>query len=76
MTFSAHARVREDLGDSILCRRTLLALVRLGEGVDVVQGVVVRDVLQGVSDRLDKVGLRDGRHGSEGQVPQVNVRRW
>src|SRR5690606_18692537 len=63
MALGAHARVDQDLRHRVLRRGRFLALVRGGEVPDVVDGVVVRDVLQGVGDALDEVFLLDGGHG-------------
>ncbi len=57
--FGAHARIRQDLGDGVLCRGRLLARVGAAEVLDVVGGVVVGDELQGVSDALHEVGFTD-----------------
>src|SRR6185312_3793855 len=49
----------------VLRRGRFLALVRGGQRLDVIHRVVVADVLQGVRDGLDQVGLLDGGHGDE-----------
>jgi len=56
----AHARIREDLGDRVLCRGRLLALVGAPERLQVVRRVVLRDELQRVRDALDEIGPLDG----------------
>ena len=66
VAFGAHARIDQDLGDGILRRRRLLALVGGGEVLDVVHRVVVADVLQGIGDGLDEVFLLDRGHGATG----------
>jgi hypothetical protein len=60
--FGAHAAVGENLGDGVLGRRALLALVGGAERLDVVERVIVADVLEGVGDALDEVFLLDSGH--------------
>src|SRR5690606_8715678 len=60
----AHLAVGQDLGDRILGRGALLALIGAGQVGDVVGGVVVADVLERGGDGFDQVGLADrGGHG-------------
>src|SRR5690606_33644515 len=59
-----HARVHQNLRHGILGRRVFLTLVGFVHGADKVHGVVIRDVLQGISDALDHVVLANHRHVS------------
>jgi len=63
MTLGAHPRIDQDLGDGVLGRRRLFALIGRGQAADIVDRVVITDVLQRVGDRLDEVVLADGGHG-------------
>src|SRR5690606_35632357 len=65
VALGAHARVDQDLRHRVAGGGRCLALVSGGEVPDVVDGVVVRDVLQGVGDALDEVFLLDGSHGGD-----------
>ena len=60
--FGAHAAVRQDLRDCILCRGAFLGLVGIAQGADVIHRVVVRNILEGVGDALDKVVFADDSH--------------
>ncbi len=64
VALGAHARVDEDLGHGIFGGVALFELVGAGEVGDVVLGVVVADVLEGVGYGLDEVALLDDCHGS------------
>jgi hypothetical protein len=66
MSFGAHARVRENLRDRVLCGGRLLFLVRGTERGDVVERMEIRDVLQSVLDALDEIVLLDHGHGRMG----------
>jgi hypothetical protein len=62
VAFGAHARVDQNLRQSILRRRRLLQLIGARKVGDEILRVVVADVLQRVGDRLDEIGLFDGGH--------------
>ena len=62
VAFGAHAGVDEDLGHGVFGRRGLFELIGSGEVGDEVLRMVVGDVLEGVGDGLDEVGLFDGGH--------------
>ncbi len=64
VALGAHARVDEDLGDGVFGGGGCFELVGAGEVGDVVDGVVVADVLEGVGYGLDEVVLFDGGHGN------------
>ena len=64
VALGAHARVDEDLGHGVFGGGGGFELVGAGEVGDVVDGVVVADVLEGVGYGLDQVVLFDGCHGS------------
>ena len=63
----AHLAVGEDLGDRVLGRWALFALVGAGQVGNVVGGVVVADVLQRTSDGFDQVFLANGCRGHGGK---------
>jgi hypothetical protein len=60
----AHARVDQDLGDRVTRGGRLFAQVGLVHGLDEVDGVVVRDELQGVGNALNQVVLLDHGHAA------------
>jgi hypothetical protein len=62
MAFRAHARVHQDLHDSITRRGRLLLLIGPSQRFDEVDWVVVGDELQRVSNALDKIVLLDDGH--------------
>src|SRR5262249_21377193 len=64
MSFGAHPRIHQDLFDRILCRRALFRLVGFTHRFYEIRRVIVRDVLQGVCDAVDDVGLLDRGHGA------------
>ena len=65
MSLGAHAAVDQQLGDGVLGRGRLLALVGLGQTGDEVFRVVVADVLQRTGDAGNKIFLsNDGHDGS------------
>ena len=63
MALRAHARVRQDLRDSIFSRRRLLKFIGSPQGFNVIHRVVVRDVLQGIGNAVDNVLLGNDAHG-------------
>jgi hypothetical protein len=71
MALGAHARVDQDLRHRVLRRGRLLQLPGAGQVGDEVLRVVVADVLKGIGDGLDEIGLLDGGHGTIilGSVP-------
>ncbi|MNQ72723.1 hypothetical protein D3C85_874350 [compost metagenome] len=62
MPFGGHAGVDQDLGQGILGGRVDLAVIGSLGGLDKIEGVVERDVLQGVSNGIDKVLFSNDAH--------------
>jgi hypothetical protein len=62
MALGAHARVDEQLRDGIASGRRLLLLIGPRQALDEVNGMVVRNKLESVSDALDEVVLLDDCH--------------
>ncbi|MCY1172188.1 hypothetical protein D9M73_123190 [compost metagenome] len=60
----AHARVDQDLGDGVARSGRLFTQVGLMHGLDEVNGVVVRNELQGVGNALNQVVLLDHGHAA------------
>ena len=60
----AHARVDQDLGDGVTRSRRLFTQIGLVHGLDEIDGVVVRNELQGVGDALNQVVLLDHGHAA------------
>ncbi|MNE37384.1 hypothetical protein D3C80_1312330 [compost metagenome] len=60
----AHARVDQNLGDGVTCSRRLFTQIGLMHGLDEVNGVVVRNELQGVGNALNQVVLLDHGHAA------------
>src|SRR5690606_2495918 len=59
LAFSAHARVRQDLGNRILGCRALFALIGACQVLDVISRMVVADELHGIRDGLNEVVFFD-----------------
>ena len=62
MTFGRHAGVDQDLGQGILGGRVDLAVIGGLGGLHEIEGVVEGDVLQGVSNGIDKVLFFNDAH--------------
>jgi hypothetical protein len=62
VALGAHPRVDQNLRDGVLGGRAFLALVGLRQRLDVIDGMVVADVLEGVGDALDEIFLANGGH--------------
>ena len=66
VALGTHARIDQNLFDGVFGCGALLALIGSGHGRNEVGRVVVRDVLEGVGDALDHIGLTDRADGSRG----------
>src|SRR5690606_24681619 len=64
LALGAHARVGQDLGHGVTRSRAFLALVGAGQMADIVNGMVIADELNPISNRLYEVFFFDqSRHG-------------
>src|SRR5580698_9141984 len=63
MSFGAHARIGEYLRNGIARGGTLFPVVRTAHGLNEIGGVVVGNVLQGVGDAGNHIGLANHGHG-------------
>src|SRR5690606_25769829 len=76
MTFGAHARIGQDLGDGIFGRRTFLALIGARQMFDVISRVIKTDELYGVCDRLNQIAFFDnGSHVACWQIKKAGRKR-
>src|SRR5690606_26937490 len=76
LAFGAHARIGEDLRHRVARGRAFFALVGAGQVADVVDGMVVADELDAISNRLDEVFFFDENgHGSKGRSGISATRR-
>ncbi len=64
MASGAHARVDQNLGNRVAGSRRFFTQVGLVHGLDEIDGVVVRDELQGIGDALNQVVLLDHGHAA------------
>jgi hypothetical protein len=55
-------RFPSDLGNRILGRRAFLALIGSAQSLNVINGMVVADELEGIGNALNQVFLTDSRH--------------
>jgi hypothetical protein len=63
MALGRHARIDQDLRQGVLGGRRLLAVVGGLHGTHEIERMKVRDVLEGVGDRLDEIFLAYLGHG-------------
>ncbi len=63
-----HARVGEDLRHGVPRRRALLARMGRGEVLDIIRGMVMRDILQRAGDALDQILLADQGHERQASI--------
>ena len=62
LAFCRHAAIGENLSDGVASRWALFSLVGCAECPNIVEWMVVADVLEGISDALNKIVFADCRH--------------